>query len=152
MNARTAFDSVFRLRRPRSRAGAGVAASAGTAFAADDAAWIATWAASPQPEWDPDFFAPIGVPRSVRNQTIRQDGRVSIGGNRVRIVVSNEYGKLPLTIGAAHVALAGTGSAIASGSDRKLTFSARIRSPFRRARPPSATPSTFRFRPSARWP
>ena len=38
-------------------------------------------------------------------------------------MVSNEYGKLPLAIGAAHVALAGTGSAIASGSDRKLTFS-----------------------------
>jgi lysophospholipase L1-like esterase len=37
--------------------------------------------------------------------------------------VSNEYGKLPLTIGAAHVALAGTGSAIAAGTDHKLTFS-----------------------------
>ena len=73
--------------------------------------------------WDADFFAPVGVPRSVRNQTVRQVGRVSIGGNRVRIVVSNEYGKFPLTIGAAHVALAGAGSAIAAGSDRKLTFS-----------------------------
>jgi len=101
----------------------GVAAFAGTALAADDGAWIATWAASPQPVWDADFFAPVGVPRSVRDQTIRQVGRVSIGGNRVRIRVSNEYGKLPLTIGAAHVALAGTGSAIAAGTDHKLTFS-----------------------------
>ena len=86
---------------------AGGVAFTGTAFAADDAAWIATWAASPQPVWDADFFAPVGVPRSVRNQTVRQVGRVSIGGNRMRIVVSNEYGKFPLKIGAAHVALAG---------------------------------------------
>jgi lysophospholipase L1-like esterase len=101
----------------------GVAGFAGTALAADDADWITTWAASPQPVWDADFYAPVLVPRSVRDQTIRQVGRVSIGGNRVRIRVSNEYGKLPLTIGAAHVALAGAGSAIAAGTDHKLTFS-----------------------------
>ena len=34
----------------------GLAAFTGTAFAADDAAWIATWAASPQSEWDPGFL------------------------------------------------------------------------------------------------
>jgi lysophospholipase L1-like esterase len=101
----------------------GFAGPSGQAFAAENSAWIPTWAASPQPVWDADFFAPVGVPRSVRNQTIRQDGRASIGGNRVRIVVSNEYGKLPLVIGGAHVALAGAGSDIVAGSDRKLTFS-----------------------------
>ena len=123
MNARMSSIRYFVCGALAAALAGGVAVSAGTAVAADDAAWIATWAASPQPEWDPDFFAPIGVPRSVRNQTVRQVGRVSVGGNRLRIVVSNEYGKLPLTIGAAHVALAGTGSAIAVGSDRKLTFS-----------------------------
>ncbi|MBV8440775.1 MAG: SGNH/GDSL hydrolase family protein, partial [Hyphomicrobiales bacterium] len=59
----------------------------------------------------------------MRDQTIRQDGRASIGGSRVRIVVSNEYGKQPITIGAAHVALAGAESNIVAGSDRNLTFS-----------------------------
>ena len=101
----------------------GFAGLSGQASAADSGAWIPTWAASPQPVWDADFFAPVGVPRSVRNQTIRQDGRASIGGNRVRIVVSNEYGTLPLVIGGAHVALAGAASDIVPGSDRKLTFS-----------------------------
>ena len=93
----------------------GVAASTGSAFAADDAAWIATWAASPQPVWEPDFFGGVGIPRSVRDQTVRQIGRVSIGGDRVRFIVSNEYGKEPLTIGSAHVALAGEGSATVPG-------------------------------------
>jgi lysophospholipase L1-like esterase len=84
--------------------------------------WIATWAASPQPWWDADFFAPINVPRSLRNQTVRQIARVSLGGSRVRVELSNEYGTQPLVIGAAHVALAGQGSASIGGSDRPLTF------------------------------
>ena len=45
-------------------------------------------------------------------QTIRQTARLSIGGSQVRIVLSNEYGKSPLTIGAANIALAGEGGKI----------------------------------------
>lgn len=95
------------------------------AHAADKAGkdWIVTWAASPQEVWAPDFFPPVGIPRTLLNQTVRQVARVSLGGHRVRVVLSNEYGKEPLAIGAAHVALAGPGSSIASGSDRTLTFS-----------------------------
>jgi lysophospholipase L1-like esterase len=84
--------------------------------------WIVTWAASPQPWWDADFFVPIQVPRSLRDQTVRQIARASLGGSRVRVEFSNEYGHDPLVIGAAHVALAGDGSAIVAGSDRALTF------------------------------
>ena len=53
---------------------------------------------------------------------MRQIAAVSIGGNRVRVVLSNEYGSKPLVIGAAHVALAGSGAAIVPGSDRALSF------------------------------
>ncbi len=98
------------------------AGAASPAGAAGPSRWIGTWSASPQPVWDTDFFAPIKYPRTLWNQTIRQVARVSIGGRRVRVVLSNEYGARPVTIGAAHVALAGKGSAIASGSDRVLTF------------------------------
>lgn len=56
---------------------------------------------------------------------MRQIAHVSIGGNRVRVVLSNEYGKRPLTVGAAHIAVAGQGSSIAAGSDRPLTFGGR---------------------------
>jgi lysophospholipase L1-like esterase len=89
---------------------------------ADQGDWITTWAASPQPVWDADFFAPVGIPRSLVNQTIRQISRVSVGGNRVRVEISNEYGKQPLVIGGAHVALSEKGSAIKAGSGRALTF------------------------------
>ena len=95
------------------------------ARSAETANWIGTWAASPQPVWDADFFAPTNIPRSMRDQTVRQIAHVSIGGNRVRIVLSNEYGTRPLTIGAAHIALAGGGSSIVAGSDRPLTFGGR---------------------------
>ena len=43
------------------------------------------------------------------NQTLRQIVRTSLGGARVRVVLSNAFGTAPLTIGAAHVALARQG-------------------------------------------
>src|SRR5262245_35658962 len=39
------------------------------------------------------------------NQTLRQIVRTSVGGSRLRVVLSNAYGTSPLTVGAAHVAL-----------------------------------------------
>jgi lysophospholipase L1-like esterase len=102
--------------------GTGLATPPAQAQAVDQGAWLPTWAASPQPVWEPDFFAPAGIPRSLRDQTIRQVAHVSVGGSRVRIVFSNEYGTLPLVIGTAHVALSDTGAAIVPGSDRALTF------------------------------
>ena len=95
--------------------GASLLAAPVPALAQDKADWIATWAASPQPVWDADFFAPVGIPRALRDQTIRQVARVSLGGSQVRVEFSNEYGTRPLVIGAAHVALAGKGVAIAAG-------------------------------------
>lgn len=90
-----------------------------------DPDWIGTWAASPQPIWDADFFAPLNIPRSMREQTVRQIAHVSIGGSRIRVVLSNEYGNRPLVIGAAHIALASEGSSVVGGSDRVLTFGGR---------------------------
>ena len=80
--------------------------------AADKGKWIGTWAASPQPVWDADFLAPINFPRNLWNQTIWQIARVSIGGSKVRVVLSNEYVSQPLVIGAAHIALSDGGAAI----------------------------------------
>src|SRR5947209_7152061 len=40
-------------------------ASFSSAGAAEQGNWVPTWAASPQPVWEPDFFAPVGIPRSV---------------------------------------------------------------------------------------
>ena len=46
------------------------------------------------------------------NQTIRQIARVSTGGGRVRVVLSNTFGTAPLRIDAAQVALRDKGSSI----------------------------------------
>ena len=48
--------------------------------------------------------------------------RISLGGERLRVRISNAYGNRPLTIGAAHIALRDKGPAIVAGSGRKLSF------------------------------
>ena len=100
----------------------GVSAQAAEAVPRPPAAWLATWTASPQAVWGPDFLFPSNVPAVLHDQTIRQVARISVGGRRVRIVLSNAYGKAPLRIGAASVALAQNGSAIRPDSLRRLTF------------------------------
>jgi lysophospholipase L1-like esterase len=90
--------------------------------ATEPSTWIGTWSASPQPTWGPDFAFPTNIPATLQEQTIRQVARISLGGKRIRIVLSNEYGSQTLVIGAAHVALADTGSAIVSETDRPITF------------------------------
>jgi lysophospholipase L1-like esterase len=84
--------------------------------------WIGTWTASAQPAWRSDFPVPLGLPANLYQKTIRQVMRVSIGGGKVRVVLSNEYGGLPLKVDAAHVALAGEGVKIQPGSGHELTF------------------------------
>ena len=91
-------------------------------------AWSASWTASPQPVWEAGFALSTNIPASLSNQTIRQIARISLGGKRARVVLSNEYGTTPLTVGAAHIALtalAGSGSDILAGTDRVLTFGGR---------------------------
>ncbi len=67
-------------------------------------AWVGTWAA-----------APLGVPAGNTNagktaETIRDIVHVSIGGESVRITLSNEFGTEPLTISAATLALRASGN------------------------------------------
>lgn len=59
---------------------------------------------------------------SYENTTLRQIVHTTIGGDRARIHISNEYGDRPLVIGSAHIALSDTGSATRPGTDHVLTF------------------------------
>ena len=59
------------------------------------------------------------------NQTLRQIVRTSVGGSRLRVVLSNAFGSAPLTIGAAHIALREKDEVIRAGQGRPLTFSGR---------------------------
>jgi len=63
-------------------------------------------------------------------QTVRQIARVGLGGLYVRIQLSNEFGDKPLTIGAAHVAVAaGAGAATQPDTDRTPPSAAVGKSP-----------------------
>ena len=62
------------------------------------------------------------APLNFKNQTLREIVRVSLGGDRVRVVLSNAFGTLPLEVGAASVALREKDAAIKAGSSHPLTF------------------------------
>ncbi|MCC7327867.1 MAG: SGNH/GDSL hydrolase family protein [Burkholderiales bacterium] len=81
--------------------------------ASDAGHWVGTWSASPQAAFNPV---------ELKGQSVRQIVRVSIGGNRVRVRLSNAYGTDSLRIGAARVGVRSSGASIAPGSDRALTF------------------------------
>ena len=75
--------------------------------------WVGTWATAPAPS-----EAGVGL----NNHTVRMCPRISIGGDTLRIRVSNAYGAGPLEIGAASIGIRDQGSAIVPGSERPLTF------------------------------
>src|SRR5262245_61478636 len=95
--------------------------------------WVGSWSCSPvppltqAPPLPPGVNPPEGdslftIPPPVTNSTVRMIVRGTAGGDKVRIRVSNYYGKTPLRIGAAHIALREAGSGIKTGTDRALKF------------------------------
>jgi lysophospholipase L1-like esterase len=78
----------------------------------DKTHWVGTWTAAPAPAEGAAFS----------NHTLRMIPRVSIGGRRLRMRISNAYGTRPLAIGAACVGLRSIGSALVPDSSRRLTF------------------------------
>ncbi len=83
----------------------------------NDKVWVATWGASP--------VAPLPANTTntgFTNQTIRLIVHTSLGGNEVRVRLSNAFGTQSLVVGAAHIALRSMNAAIVPGTDRPLTF------------------------------
>jgi lysophospholipase L1-like esterase len=77
--------------------------------------------------WSTGLHAPLpfpGLPPTpvFENQTIRMVVRPTVGGERLRIRLSNVFGSSALIVGAAHIALVEHGSAISPVSDRALSF------------------------------
>ncbi|MFJ2365975.1 SGNH/GDSL hydrolase family protein [Pseudomonas sp. NPDC087697] len=65
--------------------------------------WVSTWTASPQPIWGHELPLPTRIPETLTDSTVHQQLRISSAGDRVRVVISNEYGQQPLVIGAARL-------------------------------------------------
>jgi lysophospholipase L1-like esterase len=91
-----------------------------TAANAQPASWVGSWGASPQPP--SAGGGPFPPTPSFNDQTIRQIVRLSVGGDKVRLRISNEYGTKPITIGAARVALADGADRLQAGSEQAVTF------------------------------
>ena len=78
----------------------------------DETHWVGTWTTAPAPAETGAFT----------NQTLRMTMRASLGGNQVRVRISNAYGQRLLAIGAVRIARREGGPAIVAGTDRELTF------------------------------
>ena len=73
--------------------------------------WVAAWGAPPDQAGKP-------LPPT----TVRQAVRLSLGGPRVRLRLSNLYGAAPVTVGPVRIARPIGGSGVQAGSDRAVTF------------------------------
>jgi lysophospholipase L1-like esterase len=106
-----------------------------------DLQWVSTWGTAQQlaaetlPVWvvppprEPNEPPPRPLlppyPSSFHDETVRMIVRTSIGGDSVRLTLSNALGRSEVDIGAVHVALRDRGSAIVGGTDRTVTFGGR---------------------------
>jgi lysophospholipase L1-like esterase len=66
---------------------------------------------------------PFQATPSFSNQTLRETVRISAGGGRIRIRLTNEYGTRPLAIGAVRVGLLDERGGIQSGTQKLVKFS-----------------------------
>jgi lysophospholipase L1-like esterase len=74
--------------------------------------WVGSWTAAPAP-------AEAGA---ISNQTLRMNPRVTIGGDRMRVRISNAYGVRPFLVGEAWLGLRDKGPGVMPDSHKRLTF------------------------------
>lgn len=85
--------------------------------------WQGSWGAPPTAamgsglDLPPDWMSP-----ELKGQTIVQSLRLSVGGERLRLRLTNEYGDRPLSVGRARVSLLDAAGQPVSGSEREVTF------------------------------
>jgi lysophospholipase L1-like esterase len=75
--------------------------------------WTGTWATAVMHDDSGKLFT---------DQTLRQIVRISVGGESVRLKISNLFGTQPLRVEDVHLALRRSGSAIIESSDRQIRF------------------------------
>jgi lysophospholipase L1-like esterase len=93
-----------------------VLASPATNATAQKTVWTGSWAAAPVAAPPAESTAnPDGI-------TYRDIVHLSLGGNAIRLRISNEFGAAPLTLASVHVALSAGGAATQTGTDHPVTF------------------------------
>jgi lysophospholipase L1-like esterase len=106
--------------------------------------WVSAWSTA--------IHAPLtfpGLPPSpvFENQTIRMVVRPTVGGERVRIRLSNAFGTDAVRIGSAHIAIAAEAANIVPDSDHALTFNGKASVIIPRDAPVLSDPVDFKFTP-----
>ena len=106
---------------------AGLAIAAVPLAAQHPGQWLATWAPSytAAPPAPPRWLAWFDPVPTYADRTFRQVVHTTVGGDRVRIRLTNEYGREPLVIGAAHIAVRDSGAVIRAATGRAITFGGR---------------------------
>ena len=94
-------------------------ALAATTTQAKNEKWVGTWATAPE---GAGFLAPLPDAESLLGRTLRQVVNLSVGGERVRVRLSNVDGSAPLSVASAHIALQDIDASIVPETDRPLTF------------------------------
>jgi lysophospholipase L1-like esterase len=83
--------------------------------------WVGSWASTQQvPE--PHNRLPDD---QLRDMTLRQVVRLTLGGPRLRVRIANTFGTAPLRVDDVHVALSAGGARTVPGTIRPVTFSGR---------------------------
>lgn len=108
-------------------------------------AWVGTWSTTPT-------AVPASDTTAFEDQTLRQVVRTSVGGDAVRVRLTNEFGSAPLVIGEARVGLRADGAGgtrTGPGEDRPLTFGGRSSVTVPAGAPAVSDPVDLRVPPGA---
>jgi lysophospholipase L1-like esterase len=100
----------------------GVCAAAGKSGTARAGEWVAAWYSPPfptTPAWT------CGQVRMLAHQSVRQVIRLEVGGDRIRVRLTNELGLLPVRVGDARVARSSPNGVLEAGTGHVLTFGGR---------------------------
>jgi lysophospholipase L1-like esterase len=83
--------------------------------------WVGSWATAPATAWPPiEGFPDTSI--ALNDQTLRQIVRLSLGGDQIRVRLSNTFGDTPVNIGDAQVALRESESTTNAASTFPITF------------------------------
>jgi lysophospholipase L1-like esterase len=92
--------------------------AASTSRSAVSAGWVASWAASPMAGTSISATAHAGF----KDQTVRNIIYTSVGGDELRVQLSNVFGATALSVGAASVGVVLDGAQLVPGTSHPLTF------------------------------
>jgi len=100
---------------------AAVTASRPAAAARNGYDWVTSWSASPQ---NPSRGT-LGM-AGFRDQTVRDIIFPSVGGDMIRLELTNAFGRSPLQVGRVTVAVANLGAGVVPGTIHPVSFGGRV--------------------------